>query len=329
MATKVGLVLAGGGGKGAYQVGVMKALVEFGLDRAIQVVAGTSIGAINAAFFLQGDLSAAEAIWLNATPTQALGTDILQRLNLFQLDNLATLHRDVLLNQIRSGIFSQEGLSALIDQHLDLARVAAAPVEAYTTCYSGWPLGSVTYFSLAGAPPERIKRILMASAAVPILYGGVEIDGQRYSDGGLGVGSDNVPVKPVYEAGCDVIFVVHLDKDELINPAAYPNATLFQIVPTENLGSLISGNLDFHGENARWRMEVGYRDATRLFQAIGAAALAMARGQQQVAEVAAAAAATAAASPPLPARLGEVLQRTLARLFPPAPPQKDDDRRTG
>ena len=42
---KVGLVLSGGGAKGAYQVGVVRYLAEAGID--VQAVAGASIGALN------------------------------------------------------------------------------------------------------------------------------------------------------------------------------------------------------------------------------------------------------------------------------------------
>ena len=43
--TKLGLVLSGGGAKGAYEVGVIRALAEYGIEP--QVVSGASIGAIN------------------------------------------------------------------------------------------------------------------------------------------------------------------------------------------------------------------------------------------------------------------------------------------
>ena len=56
----IGLVFAGGGGKGAYQIGVWRAVRELQLEQHIAVVAGTSVGALNAALFLKGDLSFAE-----------------------------------------------------------------------------------------------------------------------------------------------------------------------------------------------------------------------------------------------------------------------------
>ena len=58
---KKGLVFAGGGSKGAYQIGAWKALEELG--ERFQIAAGTSIGSINAAFYVQRDLAAAEELW--------------------------------------------------------------------------------------------------------------------------------------------------------------------------------------------------------------------------------------------------------------------------
>ena len=64
---KVGLVLEGGGGKGAYQIGVWKALRELGIEKYITAVSGTSVGALNAALFYKGNLTAAQEIWSNIT----------------------------------------------------------------------------------------------------------------------------------------------------------------------------------------------------------------------------------------------------------------------
>jgi hypothetical protein len=44
---KLGLVLSGGGAKGAYQLGVWKAMEEFDLSRRVRAVSGSSVGALN------------------------------------------------------------------------------------------------------------------------------------------------------------------------------------------------------------------------------------------------------------------------------------------
>lgn len=63
----IGLVLAGGGAKGAYQVGVWQALTEMGLDRTVTGFSGASIGAINALLFNSADFDEVKRLWLDAT----------------------------------------------------------------------------------------------------------------------------------------------------------------------------------------------------------------------------------------------------------------------
>lgn len=50
---KLGLVLAGGGARGAYQIEVWKALAKLKIDKYIKVVSGISIGVLNTILFLQ------------------------------------------------------------------------------------------------------------------------------------------------------------------------------------------------------------------------------------------------------------------------------------
>ena len=67
------LALEGGGAKGAYQIGAWKALCEAGVK--IDAVAGTSVGALNGALIVMGDLEKAEAIWENIHYSQVMDVD--------------------------------------------------------------------------------------------------------------------------------------------------------------------------------------------------------------------------------------------------------------
>lgn len=66
---KIGLVLDGGGGKGAYHIGVFKALKEFDISKNINAVSGTSAGAFNTCLFPIYNINSkiAENIWINET----------------------------------------------------------------------------------------------------------------------------------------------------------------------------------------------------------------------------------------------------------------------
>ena len=57
------LCLGGGGGKGAYQLGVYRALTEYGLMKKVDAISGTSIGAINAVLFACNDPDSCDDAW--------------------------------------------------------------------------------------------------------------------------------------------------------------------------------------------------------------------------------------------------------------------------
>ncbi|HPP36615.1 MAG TPA: patatin-like phospholipase family protein, partial [Clostridiales bacterium] len=65
-----GLVLEGGGGRGAYQIGACKAIKELGFK--ISMVAGTSVGALNGAMVVQGDIDLAYDVWHELEPEHVL-----------------------------------------------------------------------------------------------------------------------------------------------------------------------------------------------------------------------------------------------------------------
>ena len=58
-----GLVLEGGGARGAYHIGVYKAILEEGIE--IGGITGTSIGALNGAMIVQGDYEICYELWQN------------------------------------------------------------------------------------------------------------------------------------------------------------------------------------------------------------------------------------------------------------------------
>ena len=59
----IGLCFSGGGGKGAYEIGVWKALDEYRISQEVSAVSGTSVGALNAALFVNVSQKDAEHLW--------------------------------------------------------------------------------------------------------------------------------------------------------------------------------------------------------------------------------------------------------------------------
>ena len=65
MAKKIGIALAGGGARGAYQIGAWKALKERGIDKDIVAYSGASVGSLNAVLFAMGDYDKAVDVWMS------------------------------------------------------------------------------------------------------------------------------------------------------------------------------------------------------------------------------------------------------------------------
>ena len=235
-----GLVLAGGGGKGAYQIGVWRALREFGLEKEITAVSGVSVGALNAALFSLSDLEAAEDIWNH-------------------IDPLTFLDIELSGGEKGDGIFARDGLLKLMEERIDFQKISACEKELYVNAShleGGKMLAE--YFLLNGKSEEEIKSLLLASSALPVIYDSVKIGDKSYRDGGL---KDNLPIQPLHQAGYRKLILVGLNPQTQANVFDYPDTRFLPILPSRDLGDFISGTLDFTREGASRRMKLGYQDS--------------------------------------------------------------------
>lgn len=266
MGNGVGLVLAGGGGKGAYFIGVWKALIEYGVDKNITSLSGTSVGALNSVLFAQSDYDIAERVWRKISSDKILKVDI-KKIVLGLLGTGFIKGELAVLNLIfrefyGSGIFSREGLIEIIDEDINLSYVSNCVLDIYAAAYNTNTL-KVDYLKINNRSNEKIKKILLASSALPVIYDKVEINGQYYIDGSI---KDNIPIKPLYEDGLRNFIVVHLGRDSLINKNQFKDANIIEIVPSLAQGDLITGTLDFSQEGVDKRIKQGYQDAIRVLK---------------------------------------------------------------
>ena len=283
----IGLVFAGGGGKGAYQIGVWNYLHQNGLDQFVRAVSGTSVGALNAALFASGDVQRAEDLWLSIEPEQILtprkitlneivswvGSTALLSGPIRMTGKLVSTAATATVSAFASGLlsmlgrryaFSRDGLIELIQQGVDFSTIQNAPFPCYATCLSVGPDPGVRRFDLRQYSAEASQQLLLASSAIPIIFDAVEFEGSYYYDGGVPVVGDNIPIQPVYETGVEYILVVHLSRDTPIDRTRYPNAKLLEVIPQKDLGGPIDGTLDFTASGAKWRMEQGWKDMEKI-----------------------------------------------------------------
>lgn len=234
--SKVGLVLAGGGGRGAYQIGVWKAIRELHIEEHIRVVAGTSVGALNAALFLKGNLKFAEQLWTSISTS-----------SLLPLQEDAT-----------DAIFSNSGLHSFVHQVVSV-HDRALPPRCYAACKRLHD-GAVIYYELTSIISSQYReQVLLASAALPGIYPSVWLNGEEYVDGGAN--GDNVPVLPVYKEQPEQIIVVHLSSDDPVEAGQWGDTEICDLYPSQDLGGLLTGTVDFSPLHAAERMELGYHDA--------------------------------------------------------------------
>lgn len=264
---KVGLVLGGGGGRGAYQIGVWQALEELGVTKYIKVISGTSIGALNAMLFMQGDLDVAKKAWISLHQDEILPIskrDIILQGKIRIFNTAARINKilDLKPDLLYEGEFSREGLLKVIDEYLDIGKALESAIPCYCAC-TDLELRDKQYFKIEDHNHEVIKQILLASSAIPGLYDAVDIDGRLYLDGGL---QDNVPIEPVYNEDCDIIIVVRLCPDDIIEHSKYPNTKIIDIALEENKEVHNEGLFDFTQETINQKMKAGYNETMKFVE---------------------------------------------------------------
>lgn len=226
---KSALVLSGGGARGAYQVGVLKALAEVVPENAqpFDIITGVSVGALNAVVLAaRGDdfhagVHDLENIWRN-----------LHCHNVYHIETGAIAGQ--VLRWIRALLFGWAGahpprsflnnapLRTLLNTHVDFTRlnklVGTHDLEALAITASSYETGrAVTFFQSAGEikPWTRARRVgrrreitadhVMASSALPLVFPSVKIEGVYFGDGAL---RENAPLSAAIHLGCEHIVTI-------------------------------------------------------------------------------------------------------------------------
>ncbi len=189
--TRRALLMASGANRGAYYAGFLEPILDAGLE--FRLLAGVSAGGIAAAWFAAGDPEALLRSWREA-----------DRFRVAFHPRLQTRHRRTVDGLIRSITLRIMDLDAALRSPAEV-RVAASRVVA-----PGWPLPRLeraVLSSRAARDAAHLGAMLRATAFVPWINGcgaAVELDGERYLDGGL---TGRVPLALVAPGEVDEIWV--------------------------------------------------------------------------------------------------------------------------
>lgn len=265
---KVGLVFSGGGGKGAYELGVWKALRELNIEKYVQAVSGASIGAINAALFAQNDFEEALNMWREVTLQKMVpisnGELLKKGLTLAIGSKNMNIVKKYMANSIQHGDVPRDGAEEIIEKYIKVDKIKKNNINLFVSC-TEMPDFTPTYFRVNMYEEPIVKSILMATACLPMIYESEEILGKFYLDGGL---VDNTPIKPLYDYGCDIIIAVLLSKEIKIEREKFPNTKIIEIIPSEIETKVLEGLLNLDNEAKNRRIENGYNDTKNLLEPI-------------------------------------------------------------
>ncbi|MDD4310762.1 MAG: patatin-like phospholipase family protein, partial [Candidatus Cloacimonetes bacterium] len=284
---KLGLVLSGGGAKGAYQLGIWKAMEEYELSRQVIAVSGSSVGALNGFMFSYCDYESAEYVWMHQVDKskffrsqEAMQTDSAasSQTNLFMdwmpLSNslggvsldLASGFMGTLYRRNKSlGLFSNAGIDELITLASRDIDYGKNYYPSFHVCVYEFMEHRPKYFRVnAITDLMHCKKALLASSAIPLALPPVKLNGMHYYDGGC---VDNIPVRPIHDQNLDLIIVVNIEGASTPYDlmSSFPYANILEIKPFKPLGGMMSA-MQFDSDFIYSCFQQGYDQGCHIFR---------------------------------------------------------------
>jgi len=252
----VGLALEGGGAKGAYQIGAYVALKKY--LKKIDMIVGTSIGSLNAALLVQGDVKKAIDIWLSVDAS-VFGIDI---------DVINDLKKDFNLKNIKSGLkevtkilknngIDTSALKKLIDENIDEDRVRNSKIKFGLVTVRLSDLKPLE-LTIDDIPKGKLNEYLLASCYLPIFKNEKIIDNKYYLDGGF---YNNLPVSILENNGCDQIYAIRLKS---LGRVKKYHSDIIEIKPNKSTGPVIL----FDKNNVQNNITMGYLDTLKVLDKV-------------------------------------------------------------
>lgn len=261
---KTAMVLAGGGAKGAYQIGAWKALEEFNIH--FDVLAGTSIGAINSFLMATKDVDFATKLWLNIgeafSSTFSAGMSKMPSTSSAMIDEVFKEPKTALRFVNVKGMMDNDILMNAIK---DILKDSKVEKNVYVGAVEMKDEPEVRYFNLKDKDPDFVAKAIMSSASIPLISSAVELEGSHYFDGGL---IENVPLKPLLDEDCDMIISTLLKSKDLDHLKVYTRKPILSLMPSMPLGNFASGTMNFSRDAIHQRMELGYEDTYKTFNVL-------------------------------------------------------------
>lgn len=253
-----GLALAGGGARGAYQIGVYFALKKCHIK--IDCFVGTSIGAFNAAMLASGRDKELLKFWQNVNVAMLLGLSdtLIAELTENKLD-YGLIKEGI--NSFKQ-IISNKGLStnkmqALL-KNLDIAKTLYKSKKDFGLVTVRFKDLKPLYLFKESIPPCQLNDYILASCYLPIFKMEKIIDNNYYLDGGF---YDNVPANALLNKGYNKVYAVDLEAIGIKRPYV-DRKRIVEIKPSRKLGSI----LNYNSEKINDNIKLGYYDTMKIIK---------------------------------------------------------------
>lgn len=255
-----GLALEGGGAKGAYHMGVLKAFLECGYE--FGGITGTSIGALNAAIIAQGDFETGYKLWQSLDPTQLF--DISKE----EYDKLSNkeISKEVITklfskfrNVVKNKGINRSKMRQVISNTIDEEKLRKSMTDFGLVTVSLTDRKPLEVYK-EDIPNGKIVDYLMASSGLPV-FKLEPLEGKYYIDGAF---YDNCPINLLAGKGYTDIIAVRTGAIGLTQKIKYNNLNVIEIIPSENLGSM----MNFNNKLIRRNLKMGYFDAMRYIKSL-------------------------------------------------------------
>lgn len=273
---KIGLVLSGGGAKGAYQVGMFKAMEELGIAGNIVAMSGCSIGAYAAAIYAVHNKEEYRKFLFSYM-------DLLHEGDTITDEEINKTRKTVASGNMPLEEFTSERCcwkfsAGGIHRYVD-ALVADGAIERsgkrINVCGYSLEAEKPVYFDLASLSDEEKSAAIIGSGSLMYLFQPSFVRGHHLVDGGLvpdichdPAPADKIPLKPIIGDDVDMIFVNFLIAVDSVDRTLVPEGTDYlELRPSSPLEDYPgAGTLDFSPEKLKSHEEMGYRDTMKLLR---------------------------------------------------------------
>lgn len=252
-----GVALEGGGARGAYHIGALKALMENGYE--ISGIVGTSIGAFNAAVVAQGDFDKLYKFWTSSTSADLLDVNIQdvvkivnKKIDFDLVKNVTDFVKVVASNKGMDTAKYKQTLDKLIDE-----KKLRKSKKDYGLVTVSWTDKKPLELYKEDIPEGMISSYVLASSYLPV-FKSEKIGDKVFIDGGF---YNNCPVDMLVKKGYKNIIEIRTKAVGIYKKFKVPkDVNVITIVPKDDLGSVLFADKDLANKN----VQMGYYDALKV-----------------------------------------------------------------